>query len=215
MIHEFNWTVFGTAAGLALIAVGAGLLFAYGQVRRYDPAAAASPPPEFLVRLFLRFTRAAHACLGAGAAVLATAFLSGPHWPDAATAPAPITLLYAGVLGFLLAILTCNVLRHRVRALLYSFGRPDPLAERIVRVHGNFAEYVPTGLVLLLALELAAAPAAVVHFGGAAFTIGRCLHAWGYTRRDGASFGRIAGIQITLFALAYLVIAAALYLFFL
>ncbi len=53
---------------------------------------------------------------------------------------------------------------------------------------------------------------AFIAIGGATFTLGRFLHAWGFTHSDGASFGRIVGIQTSLFALAYMVAASLYYL---
>jgi hypothetical protein len=214
MMQELNWTVFGCAAGIAFIAVGTGMHWAYGEVRdRRDGDSGRAP--QYLPLLFGKFTRAALLCLLLGAVIVAAAFLLGPGLSaSGALRRAPVTLYYAAALGLLLVVLTFNVLRHRVRALLQNFGKPDPVAERIVRVHGNFAEYVPTGLALMLVVVWAGAPAFLVHFGGAVFTVGRYLHAWGLTRSDGASFGRIAGIQATLFGLAYLVSVACIYLFF-
>jgi uncharacterized membrane protein YecN with MAPEG domain len=51
-----------------------------------------------------------------------------------------------------------------------------------------------------------------VHFGGALFTAARYLHAWGYTKYEMASFGRIVGIQSTLLALSYMVVTSAYYI---
>ena len=48
--------------------------------------------------------------------------------------------------------------------------------------------------------------------GGALFTVARYLHAWGYTKHAMASFGRIVGIQSTLLALSYMVVASAYYI---
>lgn len=204
-------TLLGGLIGLALMAVGLGIHYAYGQVKR-PRAGAPHVAPEFLVRLFLNFTRVATVCLVLGAAILAAAWLLGPGLP-AAGAPVPVASYYAAALGLLLVILTCNVLHHRVRSLLVSGNRNDATAERIARVHGNFIEYAPLGLLLLFALEGAGAPALLVHVGGTVFTLGRYLHAWGFTRNEGVSLARIIGIQGTLFALAYLVLACAYFLF--
>ncbi len=206
-IQELPLTVLGCAMGVALLVVGAGIRVAYG--RKPAPRADGSMPPEMLVALFARFARVGTLCLATGAGLLAAAILSGPGLPVAVSKPVPITLYYAAALGLLLVILTYNVLRHRVRSLLESGNRDDPLAARIARVHGNFIEYAPLGLLLILALEWSGAPAPLVHFGGAVFTLARYAHAWGYTHTEGISIARIVGIQGTLFALAYMVALAA------
>ena len=201
----------GIVSGIALLAVGAGLRLTYGQVLPYlrGDTGSRPRPPEPVIALFRGFVRAADACIACGA-VLAGASLALGGVPDApAGIRIPVTLYYAAALGLLLLILSYNVLRHRVRDALLP--HETSITDRIARVHANFTEYVPTALALLILLEWAGAPAAVLHFGGATFTIGRCLHAWGFTRQDMASFGRIVGIQTTLFALFYLVLMAAFY----
>ena len=137
-------------------------------------------------------------------------------WPPSSKAQArvPVTLWYAAALGVLLLVLSWNVLRHRVRALIETGSDKSPLSDRISRVHGNFTEYVPTGLLLLALLEWAGAPALLLHIGGVLLCAGRCLHAWGYSRHAVVSFGRIVGIQATLLALSYLAAACLYFLLF-
>ena len=201
----------GIVSGIALLAVGAGLRLTYGQVLPYlrGDTGSRPRPPEPVIALFRRFVRAADACIACGAVLAGASFALGgvPHAP--AGIRIPVSLYYAAALGLLLLVLSYNVLRHRVRDALAP-AEPG-ITDRIARVHANFTEYVPTGLALLILLEWAGAPAAVLHFGGATFTIGRYLHAWGFTRQDMASFGRIVGIQTTLFALFYLVLMALFY----
>ena len=156
--------------------------------------------------------RAAYACLIAGVALIVAGALTGGMPNAVAGRAVPVSLYYGAALGLLLVILTYNVLHHRVRSTVENFGNEDPTADRIARVHANYTEYVPTGLALLIALEWSGAPALMVHFGGALFTVARYLHAWGYTHHAMASFGRIVGIQSTLLALCYMVAASAYYI---
>jgi uncharacterized membrane protein YecN with MAPEG domain len=210
-MDQAELTVVGFASGIALLAVGAGLRLTYGQVLPYlrDAAATRPRPPEPVIALFRRFMRAADACIACGIVLAGTSFALGGVPPAPAGIRVPVSLYYAAALGLLLLILSYNVLRHRVRDALAP-AEPG-ITDRIARVHANFTEYVPTGLALLILLEWAGAPAVVLHFGGATFTIGRYLHAWGFSRQDMASFGRIVGIQATLFALFYLVLMALLH----
>lgn len=199
--------------GVTLLVVGVGLHAAYGAIVPYarDPAAQPHTPPTAMVEIMMRFVIASRLCLGVGSVLLAAVSVIGvPALPRAAHVP--VTLWYATALGLLLLVLSYNVLRHRVRAVIETGSDKSPLSERISRVHANFTEYVPTGLVLLALLEWAGAPALLLHIGGVLLCTGRYLHAWGYSRHAVVSFGRIVGIQMTLFALAYL---AAACLFFL
>jgi uncharacterized membrane protein YecN with MAPEG domain len=69
--------------------------------------------------------------------------------------------------------------------------------ERAVRIHGNFAEYVPLALVLLVIYEMGGAPAWAVHLAGAVLLVARLLHAFGLTQSSGRSPGRFTGIIAT------------------
>ena len=97
--------------------------------------------------------------------------------------PVPITLLYGGLTALLVTLLGANVSRLR---LVLKAGPRDvpPELVRPVRAHGNSAEWVALGLLLLLVLELShAAGSTVLHLFGGLFLLGRALHAYGiYTR---------------------------------
>ena len=66
--------------------------------------------------------------------------------------PLPATSLYAALLAALFLVLSLRVVRVRYRYHV-ALGTPHRLVERAVRAHGNCAEYVPFGLVLLGLLE--------------------------------------------------------------
>lgn len=195
--------------GVAFLFCGAALHLAYGPIVPYarDPAAQPHSPPAVMVAVLMKFVLASRICLLLGAALIGAALASGGVPDSIRAAPLPVTLWYAAALGLLLLVLSWNVLRHRVRALIETGSDKTPLSERISRVHGNFTEYVPTGLLLLALLEWAGAATLLIHIGGVLLCTGRYLHAWGYSRHAVVSFGRIVGIQVTLFALAYLVAA--------
>lgn len=209
MVFGSLWPVALFAAGLALILVGLGLTYGYGQVRRFDPGPGADPTamPHAVVPLIRGLARKGSVSLVAGIVlvVVATVAHGGvPVNPGTLSPRVPTaSLLWGSVLGAMLVVLTYNVMHHRVKAMLFPADGQDP--ERIVRVHANFAEYAPTGLALLLAAELGGAPPLLAHLGGGAFACGRLVHAFGMTRAP-LHPGRILGIQLTLFALAYLVV---------
>jgi uncharacterized protein len=115
-----------------------------------------------------------------------------------------ITAIYAALLGLLLLALTVNVSRlRRARRVGIGHGEHEDL-HRAIRAHGNFVEYVPMALILLLSVELLAYRAWIVHGLGMALVIGRLLHGYALTRYAGPSAGRAAGIGLT-----WLVILAA------
>ena len=117
-----------------------------------------------------------------------------------------ITALYGGLLGLLFLALCWQVVNHRRkgRVGLGTGGNAD--LERAIRVHGNFAEYVPLFLVLLLVAELGGAPAWLLPVLGGVFVLSRAAHAWGLSKSGGTSPGRFYGTLFTWIAL----LAAAL-----
>ncbi|WP_338665340.1 MAPEG family protein [Pararoseomonas sp. SCSIO 73927] len=120
---------------------------------------------------------------------------------------ARVTLLYAGPLGLAFFWLSWRVIRARARAQV-SLGTGDDAAlQRAMRVHGNFAEYVPLVLVLMLANELAGAPAPLLHGAGTALLLGRLCHALSIGGRIHRMRLRVAGMALTFLALAVLAIA--------
>jgi uncharacterized membrane protein YecN with MAPEG domain len=110
---------------------------------------------------------------------------------------APITALYAGLLGLLMMILAFRVVAVR-RATSIGLGDGgDALLLSRIRIHGNAAEYVPLALILMLVLEINGASAAWLHGLGIALVVGRLAHAQGLTQAAGVSAGRFAGNILT------------------
>lgn len=120
---------------------------------------------------------------------------------------APITAFYAGLLALWFLFLSFRVVAIR-RSARVGIGTGDnkDLARR-VRVHGNFAEYVPLALLLMLLLEANTALVWLLHGTGLALFIGRLAHFLGLGRSAGDSWGRVIGTALTWAAL--LVLAGA------
>jgi len=118
-----------------------------------------------------------------------------------------ITAIYASVLAILYVVLSFRVAQRRMKFQVgLGVGESREL-ERAVRIHGNFAEYVPLALVLLLVYEIGGAPGWAVHAAGAFLVIARTLHAIGLTQSSGRSAGRFAGITTTWLVILGLAIA--------
>ena len=110
--------------------------------------------------------------------------------------PLPATSLYAALLAALFILLSLRVIQAR-RVHRVALGAPHRLVERAVRAHGNCAEYVPLGLVLLGLLEGMGLPAWGIHALGSAFLAGRLLHAWGISQEPEVFRFRTAGMGLT------------------
>lgn len=109
-----------------------------------------------------------------------------------------ITALYAGILAFLYVGLTVYVVqgRYKHRVGLGDGGNPSLI--RRIRIHGNFAEYVPFALLLLFMVDYAQTSPMLVHWLGIMLVLGRILHAWGLCCSETTSFGRMAGMILTI-----------------
>lgn len=111
--------------------------------------------------------------------------------------PVPVTTAFAGLFGLLLLALSALVVRARWRYKTgLGVGTEDGM-QRAVRVQGNFTEYLPLTLVLLLLAELAGTAEVWLCAAGSLLLLGRLLHAWGLSQSSSRSFGRYWGTLAT------------------
>ena|SRR5688572_26941939 len=124
-----------------------------------------------------------------------------------------VTPFYAAALGLLFFALSVRTLRLR-RELKIGIGDAgNETMLRAIRVHANFAEYVPLTLLLAALLELSGAPSVLVHAVGACLLTGRIAHAYGVSKLSENFRYRVLGMALTFTALvggalALLVLAA-------
>ena len=94
-------------------------------------------------------------------------------------------------------------LRRKNKVGLGSGGHDD--LERAIRAQGNFAEYVPFGIILIACLELNGAPLWLVAILGIALIIGRLIHAKGINTPPPDFSKRVLGMKFTFFTLIALI----------
>ena len=109
----------------------------------------------------------------------------------------PITALYAGLLALLFFVLSIRVIRVRrgAKVSVGDGGNGDLL--RRMRVHGNFAEYVPLALVLIGLAESMKFDPRILHALGIALVVGRVFHAIGLSPEKSILPLRVAGTALT------------------
>ena len=105
---------------------------------------------------------------------------------------------YAAVLGILYLALTVAVIRNRYLLRVSLGDGDDEGLKRVIRGHGNFAEYVPLSLLLLAFAEIGGTEALVIHLGSLALLTGRLLHAYALALTPRNIFGRRYGMILTL-----------------
>jgi len=117
-----------------------------------------------------------------------------------------VTSIIAAVLTLLFIKLSFDVigLRRKNKVGLGSGGHEE--LERAIRAHGNFAEYVPFGIILMACLELNGAPWLFVAITGLTLIMGRVIHALGIKVPPPDFSKRVLGMKFTFYTLIILVV---------
>ena len=110
--------------------------------------------------------------------------------------------LYAALCGLLFFLLSAWVVQGRVAFKIDIGDGNNEEMRRRIRVHANFAEYVPMALILLYAVQQAGFSAWIVHALGAVLVGARVFHAAGLGKTSGVSAGRFVGASATFAVLA-------------
>lgn len=119
-----------------------------------------------------------------------------------------ITSIYASLLAVLFVYLSMRTIRAR-RSFGIELGHAEnPVMLRAMRVHANFAEYVPIALLLVFLVEYSAAHPALVHGLGVTLVVARLSHAFGVSREPENFRFRVFGMALTFTVL----VACAIYL---
>lgn len=112
----------------------------------------------------------------------------------------PVTSLTGMILAPVFIRLAFGVIRkRREHRVAVGAGNHDDL-ESAIRAHGNFAEYVPIGLILMLTAEINGVPWWFVSMAGLMLVVGRLIHASAITTANLKK--RVTGMQLTFGAIA-------------
>jgi len=105
--------------------------------------------------------------------------------------------LYTALLALLFFVLSVRTLRLRGRLKIGLGDAGNEEMLRAMRVHSNFAEYVPLSLITLYLAVSQGAPAWFIHALCLCLLLGRISHAYGVSQlRENLSF-RVAGMAMT------------------
>lgn len=119
----------------------------------------------------------------------------------------PVTGIFLGVFGLLLLALAWHVIRKRRSARIGLGDGGDKRLLSAIRIHGNFAEYVPMAMLLMAAAELNRARPSLLYGCGVVLVAARVAHAWGLNRSSGASTQRVMGTVGTFAVIATLAVS--------
>jgi len=88
---------------------------------------------------------------------------------------------YAAILVLIFVFLSVRVIQMRGSAKIGMGHGGNPVMERLIRVHGNFAEYVPLALLLLAFMEMQRHSIYIIHVLCIVLILARIIHAVGVT----------------------------------
>lgn len=109
----------------------------------------------------------------------------------------PITALYAALLASLFVFLSIRVIRQRRGAKVALGDGGDKQLLRRMRVHANFAEYVPLTLLLMGLAESLSTYPLLLHAMGIVLLGGRLSHAYGVSQPAEVFRFRVTGMACT------------------
>lgn len=109
--------------------------------------------------------------------------------------------MYGALLALLFVYLSARVILAR-RANNVSLGDGDHHAlKKAIRAHGNFIEYVPITLLLMIFVQSLGGRRWQLHMIGLLILSGRLIHAYGLTRKNEVNPLRIVGMVLTFSAI--------------
>jgi len=113
-----------------------------------------------------------------------------------------ITAFYAALLALFFVFLSFRVIGwRRLKSVELGHGEDSELLRRM-RVHANFAEYVPFTLLLMAIGESMTAPRPLIHVAGLILIAGRLMHAYGLSQTPHILRFRVGGMILTFTALS-------------
>ncbi|CZF85745.1 MAPEG family protein [Grimontia marina] len=109
-----------------------------------------------------------------------------------------ITPIYAALLCLVFIFLALRVVKFRHGYKVALGDGDEKLLRKAIRAHGNFAEYVPFALILMLMVELQLDQGSqYLHILGALLLIGRLLHAYAVSQPSEPLAFRVYGMFLT------------------
>lgn len=113
----------------------------------------------------------------------------------------PITALGVGLLAFwyLWQAMTVTLARGKYK-ISVGTGEHETM-QRVVRAHGNTAEYAPLALLILAALEFHGLEPVLLYIFLTAILLGRFFHRRGMLYSNGKA--RVLGMQLTIFPIIF------------
>ncbi|WDO00688.1 MAPEG family protein [Aeromonas allosaccharophila] len=104
--------------------------------------------------------------------------------------------VYAALLALLFVLLSIRTIRTRHSRKVALGHGDDPAMLRAMRVHANFAEYVPLALLFIYFVEASSQTPWLVHLLGSGLLLGRVCHAFGMSSTPENFRYRVVGMGL-------------------
>lgn len=121
-----------------------------------------------------------------------------------------IVPVYASILALFYILLSIQTIRKRAKLKIGIGDGGNHEMMRAMRVHSNFAEYVPLALILISMIELNQGSSMLIHALCGMLLLGRFMHAYGVSHVNEKFVFRMIGMPLTFFSLGI----SAIYLLF-
>ena len=108
-----------------------------------------------------------------------------------------IVPVFSAFFAVLFVLLSINVIRARRKHKVGLGTGQNRSVERAMRVHANFAEYVPFALLLIALLELNKANVLLLIGLCSVLLVGRLVHAYGVSMENERFAFRVSGMMMT------------------
>lgn len=112
-----------------------------------------------------------------------------------------IVPVYAALLGLIFVYLSMRVIKARRQEKVAVGTGGNLIVERAMRVHANFAEYVPFTLLLFAFVEQKGVHPLLVHFLCLLLLTGRIVHLYGVSKQNEIFRFRVVGMTMTFAAI--------------
>ncbi len=105
--------------------------------------------------------------------------------------------MYAALLGLLFFYLSMRTIGLRRKLQIGIGSKENDEMLRGMRVHSNFAEYVPISLLLIYFVEIQGGHQLLIHGLGILLLVGRSVHAYGVSQMNEKFVFRVSGMVMT------------------
>lgn len=124
----------------------------------------------------------------------------------------PVSSLYASIAAFFLVILSTLVILGRLKTGILSGSGGQKHLESAIRAQGNYIEYTPIFLILLLLAEYGQTSDIVLHSMGITYFIGRLIHGCVFhlSMMPCAFFFRVLSVGLTVIPIVSLAVLCIL-----